>query len=251
MVSYNGAEFCGWQLQPQGRSVEEVLRKALLKLPGEISNIQAAGRTDAGVHASGQVVAFNTTHRTIPANKFTYILNKELPHDLQITHSEEVSLVFNPRRHAMARLYCYRIKTQQALFTTIQNVTIIRHQLNLKELNQLAQLFVGTHDFSAFSSSKDMHKSKIRTIHSANFVMISGILHFYIKGNAFLMNMVRRIVGTLIQPLSFEENYTRILHALQSKEKKSTGATALPNGLTLEWVYYKKTHDAGEELDPT
>ncbi|WDI34522.1 tRNA pseudouridine(38-40) synthase TruA [Entomospira nematocerorum] len=241
MVSYNGAHFCGWQMQPNIRSVEAVLRCALSKLPGDISHIQAAGRTDAGVHATGQVVAFNIANKSIPAEKFPHILNKWLPLDLQVIHSEEVAIQFNPRRDAIARLYCYRIRTQQALYPTIHNITIIRHQLNLTELNQLAQLFIGTHDFSAFASSKDMHLSKIRTIHSAYFVMQDGTLHFYIKGNAFLMNMVRRIVGTLIQPhQSFSEKYERITRALKYQHKEFTGATAIPNGLTLECVYYEK-----------
>ncbi|WDI37959.1 tRNA pseudouridine(38-40) synthase TruA [Entomospira culicis] len=246
-MAYNGAQFCGWQEQPIGRSVESVLYRAIRTLPFPVERIQAAGRTDAGVHANGQVVAFSMKKNNIPVHKYPHILNPKLPHDLQVLHSEEVPLLFNPRRDATSRLYCYRIAAQEGLMPTQPNITIIRHALSLSNINILADLFVGTHDFTAFCSSKDMNKTKIRTIYSAQFIAVHNQIHFYIRGNAFLMNMVRQIVGTIIEPIAFETNYQRIKLALLHKDKAMTGPTALPHGLTLEEVSYKKPHSADEE----
>jgi tRNA pseudouridine38-40 synthase len=220
--------------------VQSVLYTALCSLPFSCSNLQAAGRTDAGVHATGQVVAFSYKKNSIPVEKFPHILNPKLPYDLQIRSSHRVALDFDPRRHASSRLYCYRIATRAILLPSTRNITIIRHGLALHQLNILAGLFVGRHNFKAFCSTKDINKSKVREIYSAHFVMIQGIVHFYIEGNAFLMNMVRRIVGTLIEPISFEANYKRIQEALISQDSRHSGATALANGLTLEWVEYQK-----------
>lgn len=199
------------------------------------------------MHATGQVVAFSIENTNICPHQFTYILNKQLPSDVRILSSQSVNINFHPRHHAISRLYCYRIMKHQSILPLVHNVSIIRHGLSLNNLNKLATLFVGSHDFTAFCSSKDMNQNKIRTIYSAQFLEYNKVINFYIKGNAFLMKMVRRIVGTLIEPIPFEKNYLRIQKALHTKDKKYTGTTAIPNGLTLESVTYKKPHNADEK----
>ncbi len=252
ILTYDGSLFYGWQKQPNKRSIESVIEKALHKLGGYVAPLLVAGRTDAGVHATGQVCSFCTNNPSIPSHKFKEALNQHLPRDVRILVSKEVALDFNPRRHAIQRTYRYRLHFQSVGVVYDKNRTITTKALNMKKMNNLATLFVGVHDFSAFCSTKDQNHQKVREIYSAHWLAEQETMVFYISGNAFLMNMVRRIVGTIIS-LHHEEEaaHLHIKEALATGNKKHVGYTAPACGLSLIEVTYKKPTNADEEHDPS
>jgi tRNA pseudouridine38-40 synthase len=238
-LTYDGTDFCGWQKQPNKRSIEYTIEKAILHLGGYLPPLMVAGRTDAGVHATGQVCSFITQNESIPNHKFKEALNQQLPQDVRVLVSEEVALDFNPRKHAIRRTYKYRLHYQPIGVVYHKNTTITNKALNMKKMNDLATLFVGTHNFSAFCSTKDQNHHKVREIYSAHWLAEQETLVFYISGNAFLMNMVRRIVGTIIS--LHEEELTAKLYikeALITGNKKHVGYTAPAYGLSLIEVVY-------------
>ncbi len=233
IVSYDGTNYVGWQMQPNGVSIEEVLNRALKKLLKEEIHVIGASRTDSGVHADGNIAVFDTESR-IPADKFKFALNEFLPDDIVIQDSDEVPSDYHPRKRNMIKTYEYRILNRKLPLPRERNYAhFYYYDLDVPKMQRCADLLIGQHDFKSFCSVHTKIKSTVRTIYSLDITKEGDMITFRIVGNGFLYNMVRIIVGTLKKigsGLWPEEIMPEILAA---KDRSKAGPTAPANGLTL------------------
>lgn len=238
IFEYIGTNYCGFQRQDNGLSIQEVIEKAILNATNENVNLAGSGRTDAGVHALGQVANFKSK-TTIPTEKLKIVLNQRLPKDIRIRKSFEVDLDFNARKSAKKKTYLYKIFTGEDLSVFDENrVLHFPKKLNIKKMNKCAEMLVGTHDFSSFVSSGSTAKDSIRTIYSSNFTQSRNYLNFEITGNGFLYNMVRILVGTLLDVGSGKLSEEQFKKILEQKNRTFAGKTVSPDGLYLKEVRY-------------
>lgn len=242
-VAYDGTDFSGWQRQKNGRSVQEELEKALSKMHGHEIRITGAGRTDAGVHAMGQVAGFFTDIRSIPADRFVLALNKLLPRDVRVMASEEAPADFHARFDASLRRYRYFMLcggTPDPF--SLRYAHWIPRTPRLEVLNAMAAVLLGEHDFSTFASAQDASPSRSRHISESSFWYEGTRLVYQIAGNAFLWKQVRSTVGTLLELEQIAENaaHGRALmkDLLESRDRTRAGATAPAQGLFLWNVEY-------------
>ncbi|RKX93642.1 MAG: tRNA pseudouridine(38-40) synthase TruA [Spirochaetes bacterium] len=239
VLSYDGTDFSGWQVQPEQRTVQGELEKALYKLHGERTSTIVAGRTDSGVHALGQVCHFDADS-SIPGEKYREAINSLLPGDVRILSSLEVIRDFSARYSALMRSYKYLIQE-----CTVPSPFSRKYALSLRELpplrylNECARQVIGVHDFTAFTAAGDPSKTKIREIFSSSFYMENGYLVYKIEGTAFLWKMIRSIIGTILEtaPLSFPGE--RMKDILESGDRTMAGTTAPAKGL----YFYKVRYD--------
>lgn len=239
IIEYDGTNYCGWQLQPNGLTIQEVLEGGLLKLLGEPVRLRASGRTDAGVHARGMVAVFTTT-RTLPLAAYTHGLNNLIPPDIAIRRAEEVSPSFNPRADAAGKLYRYTILNVPTR-SPLNRLTswLIKEPLDLSAMRTAAGFFVGEHDFRAFQAANCAAKTTVRTITSLEITDGSdGFIHIDVKGTGFLRNMVRIMVGTLVAVGRGKLEPDIVRRLLADGDRSMAGATAPPQGLCLMEVYY-------------
>lgn len=243
LVSYDGTDFGGWQRQKNARSVQEELEKALEKMHGHPVRLTGAGRTDAGVHALGQVAGFFTDIASIPAGKFLPALNQLLPGDIRIMAAGDAPGDFHARFDASLRKYRYFILYGEAqdAFSRRYAWQVSRRPC-LQKLNAMASVIAGEHDFSAFASAKDISLSKCRFIQDSSFWFEGEKLVYQVSANAFLWRMVRSLVGTMLffEPKAVDEDdAARLMRAiLDSRDRKQAGPTAPPQGLFLWSVEY-------------
>jgi len=237
-VEYDGTAYAGWQRQLNAVSVQQKLEEAIQKLTGGEVHVTGASRTDAGVHALGQVAHFDTTSR-IPADKFCFALNTVLPDDIRVSASCEARPDFHARFDAKGKLYRYLIHNG-AHASAIGRHTHAHaiYPLDEELMHEEAQAAVGTHDFAAFAASGSIVKDTVRTIHEARVLRSGSEVEFLVRGNGFLYNMVRILAGTLIAVGSGKMEPGAIARALQTKNRLDLGATAPAHGLTLMRVYY-------------
>lgn len=243
VVSYDGTDFGGWQRQKNARSVQEELEKALATMHGHPIRLTGAGRTDAGVHAMGQVAGFFTDIASIPADRFLPALNKLLPRDIRILASREASRDFHARFDASSRAYRYFFLCGGEHDAFSQRYAwCLPSWPAIGKLNAMASVIVGEHDFSAFASAKDISVSKCRFIRDSSFWFEGNKLVYGISGNAFLWRMVRSLVGTMIflEPKCVDATTAaaRMADILTSHDRKRAGPTAPPFGLFLWNVEY-------------
>lgn len=249
-VSYDGSGYCGWQRQKNGMSVQQKLEEALGEVfgcPGDYILVTGASRTDAGVHALGQCAAFFVEYCKIPLPKLPQVLNSKLPEDIVITSAREVDANFHPRFDAREKMYEYRISDCKYPSPLHRNFTWqLSHRLDEQKMDEAARLLIGTYDFAAFCAAGGHEKSTVRTIYDANVKRQGDQIIFSVRGNAFLYKMVRIITGTLVQAGRNKIDPASIQEIITLKERKLTGETAPPQGLTLIWVEYSfsvdKTH---------
>ena len=232
-IAYDGTNYCGWQIQPNGMTVEEVLNRALKKLTGEDILVIGARRTDSGVHALGNVAVFDT-ETTIPAERIAMALNQRLPEDIVIIKSEEVPPDFHPRYCDCSKTYEYHIMNTQIPIPT-QRLTnyFVSYPLDVKKMRQAASYLVGEHDFASFCNVRTDVASTVRTIYSLDILQEGEMITIRITGNGFLYNMVRIIVGTLIRVGRGFYEPERVKEILEEKDRKAAGVTAPAHGLTL------------------
>ena len=232
-IAYDGTNYCGWQIQPNGMTVEEVLNRALKKLTGEDILVIGASRTDSGVHALGNVAVFDT-ETTIPAERIAMALNQRLPEDIVIIKSEEVPPDFHPRYCDCSKTYEYHIMNTQIPIPT-QRLTnyFVSYPLDVKTMRQAASYLVGEHDFASFCNVRTDVASTVRTIYSLDILQEGEMITIRITGNGFLYNMVRIIVGTLIRVGRGFYEPERVKEILEEKDRKAAGVTAPAHGLTL------------------
>jgi tRNA pseudouridine38-40 synthase len=238
MVEYDGTDFAGWQLQPNGRSVQEVVERALGELLGEPVRLHSAGRTDAGVHACAMPAHFTTT-RDLPLRAFRDGLNRLLPADVAIHAAYEMPETFHARFEARSKWYRYTIdrRTVRSPLGGRRSWQL-RGALDLAAMRDAAALLVGEHDFAAFRASGCAAKSTVRRLDSIDLSEDGTLLHVDVRGSGFLRNMVRMLVGTLVEVGTGKRPADDVARLLAREAGVRCGPTAPPQGLCLMAVEY-------------
>lgn len=237
-IEYDGTNFCGWQKQPKGRTVENELQKAIEAIVKEDIKLIGCSRTDAGVHAKEYVVTFRTKS-SIPDIKFKDAVNTKLPNDIVIIKSEEVQGDFHPRYHTKGKTYCYTILNTLIPKAIGRNYCYhVKKDLDLDKINEACKYFIGTHDFKAFRSLGGSVKTTIRTIWNIQIDRNGNEIKIYVSGDGFLYNMVRIIVGTLIMVGKNKIQPSDIDNIIQEGDRKKAGECVPAQGLCLEKIFY-------------
>lgn len=242
-VAYDGTNYCGWQIQPNGITIEEVLNKSLSRLTGEDIRIIGASRTDSGVHARGNVAVFDT-ETSIPAERIAYALNQKLPEDIVIVRSEEVALDWHPRYCDCTKTYEYHIYNADVPDPTRRLTTyFVSYRLDIEKMRKAAGYLVGEHDFASFCNIRTNVESTVRTIYELQVIKNEEDVTIRIRGNGFLYNMVRIIVGTLLRVGRGFYTPEQVKDILEAKDRQAAGVTAPPQGLMLVEIEYPKSAD--------
>lgn len=241
-VAYRGSNYCGWQWQENGPSIQQELETALEKALGHFVRVTGASRTDAGVHALCQRAQFDTDAR-IPPERYPFVLNRFLPPDIRVTHGQQVDDDFHARFMADRKIYTYRIYNAPVASALHYDTTAhVPVHLDEKKMHEAVQCIVGTHDFAAFVASGGSQKTTVRTIYSAKVEREGALITFTVCGNAFLYNMVRIIAGTLIYIGQGKLPPECLLQALESGSRLDLGITAPAHGLELTHVGYREQY---------
>lgn len=241
LIEYDGTDFAGWQLQPNGRSVQEVVEKALAELLGEPVRIHSAGRTDAGVHARAMPAHF-ATGRDLPLRAFRDGLNRLLPADVAVYQAYEMPADFHARFGARSKWYRYTIDRRPVRSPLAgRRSWLVREPLDLAVMREAALRLVGEHDFAAFRASGCAAKTTVRRLDGIELVEEDTFLHIDVRGSGFLRNMVRMLVGTLVEIGKGKRPATDVLRLLANEPGVRAGATAPAHGLCLMAVDYPET----------
>ena len=238
VIRYDGTDFAGWQVQPDRRSVQGELEAAIKAVTGEETRVTASGRTDSGVHAAGQTANFFTNAK-IPPAKFKEALNAALPKDVKIAKSGRASDDFNARFSAKRKTYvynAYRSDTENPLKERF--AARVYEKLDMQKMREVADILEGTHDFKCFLSSGSSVKTTVRTVYSIKIVKRGSDYRFSVTGNGFLYNMVRIMVGTLIQVGAGRLTAADVSEGLNGGLRGKMGKTMPAKGLTLYKVDY-------------
>lgn len=237
-VAYDGTNYCGWQMQPNGCTIEEVLNRELTLLLKQPVAVIGASRTDSGVHALGNVAVFDTDTQ-IPAEKLSYALNQRLPKDIVIQQSREVPAEFHPRRCNSIKTYQYRILNTKFPQPTQRLYTyFVYYPLQVELMKQAAEYLTGEHDFKSFCSARTQVTGTVRTIYSLELEKTEDIITITISGNGFLYNMVRIIAGTLIKAGLGVYPPGHVKEILEKRDRLAAGPKAPPQGLTLKGIEF-------------
>ena len=237
-LAYLGHPFSGWQRQPNAPTVQETLEAALAGLVGGRVATTGAGRTDAGVHARGQVV-HGTLPRPLPTRALVYGLNARLPASIRVLAALEAPAEFDARRHAEAKAYSYRL-SRAAVVSPFESPFVwqVPAKIDPAALRDGATRIVGRHDFSAFALAGGSHRSAMRTVFAAEWREAGEELHFHIVGDGFLRGMVRGLVGTLVEGALGRREPGNLTGLLAGGTRGEAGPTAPAAGLCLEQVFY-------------
>lgn len=239
VVAYDGTNYHGWQVQDNGITIEEVLNRTISELVQEDIKVIGASRTDAGVHACGNVAVFDTESR-IPGDKFSFALNQRLPEDIRIQKSCEVDADFHPRYADTVKTYEYNILNRRfELPTKRLYAAFCYYPMDIERMNQAAAYLVGEHDFKSFCSAGAQVQTTVRTIYAVNVTKEDDMVHIRITGNGFLYNMVRIIAGTLIQVGTGLMEPEQVKEILEARDRSKAGPTAVAKGLTLVEIRYE------------
>ena len=237
-ISYDGTNYCGWQRQKNGDTVQGELEKACTKLFKTPIESTGASRTDAGVHALGQRAVIDV-ETTIPTEKVPLALNPLLPDDIVVTKAEDVDFEFNPRFKAKEKTYEYRIYNAPFRNPIYRHMSeYVREKLDVEKMQTAAGYFVGEHDFKGFCSAGGSAKTTVRTIYSAEVEQKENFIVIRVRGNGFLYNMVRIIAGTLIYVGIGKIDPLKMGEIIESGDRTKAGKTAGPSGLTLVKIVY-------------
>jgi tRNA pseudouridine38-40 synthase len=237
-LAYNGTRYCGWQFQPDQLSVESVLQKALQDLTDQSVSLTVAGRTDAGVHARGQVVSCEFSSR-FDEKKMVLALSSKLPADVAVWRADIMPAGFNAKRHSIGKRYVYRVYQNLAADPfSYQTHWHLRRQLDLQAMQAAAQYFVGEHDFESFRSAHCEAEHARRYLWAVSVDIKNNLIEIDVRGNAFCHNMVRIIVGTLVEVGLGRRAAASMAVILGEKNRNLSGRTAPARGLFLETVYY-------------
>ncbi len=238
-VAYDGTNYCGWQIQPNGITVEEVLKKTIEKLTGEKVTVLGASRTDSGVHALGNVAVFDTESR-IPAERFSYALNQKLPRDITVVESREVPLTWHPRYQNSRKTYEYRIINAPVLYPTERLYhCFVSFPLDVEKMREGAACLTGEHDFASFCCIRTGAKSTVRTITDLEIFREGEYITIRVTGTGFLYNMVRIIAGTLIRVGRGFYEPEKVQELLEGRVRTREAVTAPPEGLFLIKIAYE------------
>ena len=239
VVAYDGTNYHGWQVQDNGITIEEVLNRTISELVQEDIKVIGASRTDAGVHACGNVSVFDTESR-IPGDKFSFALNQRLPDDIRIQESCEVDADFHPRYADTVKTYEYNILNRRfELPSKRLYAAFCYYPMDIERMNQAAAYLVGEHDFKSFCSAGAQVQTTVRTIYAVNVTKEDDMVHIRITGNGFLYNMVRIIAGTLMQVGTGLMEPEQVKEILEARDRSKAGPTAVAKGLTLVEIRYE------------
>jgi tRNA pseudouridine38-40 synthase len=238
VVAYDGTDYSGFQIQPEVVTIQGEIEAALHRVTGEAIQIVGSGRTDAGVHARGQVFHFDT-NSSIPLEKWRYVLDNQLPDAIVIRSVEEAEPGFHARFDAKVKEYRYCIDNGQVpdLFRH-RYADHIRHPLHLDRMRQAARHLIGEHDFTSFCSAKTFVDDKIRTIYDLRVEREGDFIWVICRGNGFLYNMVRIIVGTLVEVGQGKREPDEMKAILSACDREQAGKTAPAKGLIMWQVEY-------------
>ncbi len=238
-LGYDGTEFCGWQVQPNGQSVQGVLEDAIFKVTGEKVRATGSGRTDSGVHAMGQTAHFDTQNTTVKPEKFYRALNAYLPESVRVYSSEVVSDDFDACRKAKKKTYKYSTYLSETENPLKERFAVrIDKDISVDTMRECAKVFVGEHDFKCMCASGSSIKTTVRTIYNIDIEENGEDLTFTVCGNGFLYNMVRILVGTLIKVGKGETQKEDLEQMLKTGNRSLGGKTLPAKALCLLKVEY-------------
>ena len=239
IIEYDGKDFNGWQKQPNKLNIQGEIEKAIERITGEKVELMASGRTDAGVHAIGQVANFKT-NSNIPIEKIPIALNTNLKKSIIIKSAEEVDERFHSRLNCKRKTYRYIINNSKYGTAIYRNLeTHIPMKLNIQKMQEAVKYFEGEHDFKAFKASGTSSKSSIRTIYKAEVIQKENEkIYIELTGSGFLYNMVRIISGTLVDVGLEKIEPKEIPNIIKSQKRENAGKTLPPQGLYLVKVEY-------------
>jgi len=239
LIEYDGTKYQGWQVQPGGPTIQGMIEEKLSRLTGERIRLIGSGRTDSGVHALGQVAHFKTQSR-MDIRTMQRALNSLVPSDILIRELEEVSEGFHARKHSKSKVYEYRILNRNLRSVFHHGyVWHIPRKLNLTEMKKATLSLIGEHDFSAFRTVGSPTRTTVRRVFGAEWKRgRDGIIRFEIEANGFLKQMVRSIVGTLVEIGKGKMKAADLRTIMNSKDRKEAGPTAPARGLFLKEVKY-------------
>lgn len=238
IIAYDGASYVGWQTQPNGLAVQQVMEAELAKITGARTALHASGRTDAGVHALAQVAHLDTACR-IPPEKFAYALNAGLPRDIRVQYSGRAPEGFHARFDVVKKHYRYHVLNAPHGDAFLRDRALHVHgALDLAAMNQAAQLLLGQHDFAAFKAAHSRVTDTRRTLYLSAWRQEGRHLYYEVAGSGFLYNMVRILVGSMLRiGLGFEAPES-LAAALTGRSRALAGPTAPAKGLMLARVEY-------------
>lgn len=243
-IAYDGTNYCGWQWQPNGLSIEEVLNRELSALLREEIRVIGASRTDSGVHAWHNVAVFDTETK-IPPEKICFALNQRLPDDIVIQSSREVEADYHPRKRNTVKTYEYRILNRKIPFPARRLDThFLYFPLDVEKMRKAAGYLVGEHDFKSFCSAGTQAEETIREIYSAEILRADELITIRLRGNGFLTHMVRIIAGTLMKVGTGQFPPEKVKEILEARDRQKAGPRAPARGLTLISI------EDVEELEP-
>lgn len=238
-IEYDGKDFNGWQKQPNKLNIQGEIERSIKDITGEDVDLIASGRTDAGVHALGQVANFKTDSN-IPVEKIPIALNTKLKRSIRILAAEEVDERFHSRYNCKKKTYKYVINNSANGTAIYRNLEYnFSQELNVDKMNEAVKYFIGEHDFKGFKASGTSSKSSVRTIYDAKVYKNGDRVNIELTGNGFLYNMVRIISGTLIDVGIGKILPEEVTDIINSKERTKAGKTLPPNGLYLIKVEYE------------
>ena len=239
LIEYDGTNYQGWQVQPKGPTIQRILEEKLGLLTGERIQLFGSGRTDSGVHALGQVAHFKTQSQ-MDIRTIQRALNSLVPPDIVIRKVEEVDETFHARKHSKSKIYEYRILNRDLRSAFYRGYVWYRPQkLNLAEMKKATQSLIGEHDFSAFRTVGSSTRTTVRRVIRAEWKRgRDGLLCFEIEANGFLKQMVRSIIGTLVEIGKGRMKAMEFQRILESKDRRKAGPTAPAHGLFLKEVKY-------------
>lgn len=237
-LEYDGTNYGGWQKQNNNITIQEILEKALTKATGESIEVIGSSRTDAGVHARGMVANFKT-NSSIPPEKFREAVNRRLPDDIAILKSERVDESFHARYSSKGKTYSYTIVNRYEKVAVGRNYMYqVKDNLNVEKMKKACGYFIGKHDFSAFKTNGSSVKTSVRTVKELYIEENKDLIKIFISADGFLYNMVRIIVGTLVEVGKEKIAVEDIPNIINLKDRTKAGPCVQPNGLILEKVYY-------------
>lgn len=237
-IEYDGKEYKGWQKQPKHLNIQGEIENAIKSITGEEVELIGSGRTDAGVHAFGQVANFKI-ESDFPIDKIATAINSQLKKSIRVLKAEEVPLEFHSRYHCHQKTYAYIIDNSEQGTAIYRNTTHhISKPLNIENMQKAANYLVGEHDFSSFKSSGTSSKSSVRTIYQAQVLKEQTRVVIMLTGNGFLYNMVRIIAGTLVEVGMGDRLPEEMKDIIEAKDRQKAGKTLPARGLFLMNVNY-------------
>lgn len=248
IISYDGTRYNGWQKQGNTKNtIQEKMEETISRIVGEKIELIGSGRTDAGVHALGQVANFHVLQMNITDRKLDKLkddLNQYLPKDIRILHICEAPERFHARLNAVGKHYSYRIDNGDVADIFHRNYLVrLEEKLDIELMKKAAEYLIGKHDFMSFCANKKMKKSTVRTITKLDISEKDGIIRLDFYGNGFLYNMIRIIMGTLIEAGFGKRKPEDVKRIIEAKDRKEAGYLAPAKGLFLEEVFYETASD--------